>query len=78
MMGAVISSLFFLRFWQKTRDRLFLIFAIAFGLMGLERLVLCMNSDEASEHQAMVYLIRLSSFLLILYGIWDKNRPHRT
>ena len=30
MMGYLVAGLFFLRFWQETRDRLFLIFAVAF------------------------------------------------
>jgi hypothetical protein len=71
MMGAFVSGLFFLRFWTKTQDRLFLIFSLAFGLMGLERVALAMRE---TENNGMVYLMRLASFLMILYGIWDKNR----
>jgi len=75
MMGAFSCGLFFLRFWRKTLDRLFLIFAIAFFLMGLERIVLTWVGEYQGEDSVLIYLIRLSSFLMILYGIWDKNRP---
>ena len=30
VMGCFVAGLFFLRFWRKTHDRLFAIFAIAF------------------------------------------------
>ncbi|MGH3995692.1 MAG: DUF5985 family protein, partial [Pseudonocardiaceae bacterium] len=38
LMGYAVAGLFFLRFWQQTRDRLFLIFGIAFIILGLQRL----------------------------------------
>jgi hypothetical protein len=75
MMGAFACGLFFLRFWQKTLDRLFLIFSIAFFLMGLERIALTWRGEFGGEESVLIYLIRLASFLMILYGIWDKNRP---
>lgn len=74
MMGAFVSGLFFLRFWRKTHDRLFAIFAAAFLLMALERVALAVRAQDG-EHNVLLYLIRLSAFLMILYGIWDKNRP---
>ena len=74
MMGAVVSGLFFLRFWRKTQDRLFLIFSLSFVLMGLERMALALRENDG-ENNVMLYLMRLASFLMILYGIWDKNRP---
>jgi len=33
-MGFAIASAFFLRFWRRTGDRLFLVFALAFWLLG--------------------------------------------
>lgn len=73
MMGALVSSLFFLRFWSKTQDRLFLIFSLSFLIMGLERAALAIR-ESAGENNGLLYLMRLSAFLMILYGIWDKNR----
>ena len=76
MMGALVCALFFLRFWKKTNDRLFFIFALAFGIMGLERFFLITLTNE-TEDNALLYLLRLTSFLIIFYAIWDKNRPAR-
>lgn len=74
MMGCLVASMFFFRFWTKTRDRLFAIFGWAFMIMGLERLVLALTPNFNSEDHAYIYLIRLAAFMLILFGIWDKNR----
>ncbi len=73
LMGYLVAGLFFLRFWRDTRDRLFLIFAIAFVILGGQRLALVLTR-EMLETQTGLYLIRLFAFLLILGAIVDKNR----
>jgi hypothetical protein len=73
VMGYAVAGLFFLRFWRETRDRLFLIFAGAFWLLGLQRLALALSRDLVEDHTGL-YLIRLFAFLLILGAIIDKNR----
>jgi hypothetical protein len=71
--AAVIAGLFFLRFWTRTRDRLFLLFALAFWLMSLNWVgVAVYRADESSV--ALFYIIRLVAFLLILVAIIEKNR----
>ena len=76
-MGYAVAGLFFLRFWRETHDRLFLIFAGAFWVLGLQRLALVFSRDMVEDHTG-VYLVRLFAFLLILGAIVDKNRstPH--
>lgn len=76
LMGYLVAGLFFLRFWRDTRDRLFLIFAVAFWILGLQRLALALTRDMM-ETQTGLYLIRLFAFLLILGAIVDKNRVGR-
>lgn len=73
MMGAFVCAMFFFRFWKKSNERIFFIFGLAFLTLGFERLVLA-SYDSARENQPFVYLIRLSAFVMILWGIWDKNR----
>jgi hypothetical protein len=73
LMGYLVAGLFFLRFWRDTRDRLFLIFAIAFALLAGQRLALVLTRDML-ESQTGLYLVRLFAFLLILAAIVDKNR----
>jgi hypothetical protein len=72
-MGYLVISLFFVRFWRSSRDRLFLFFSIAFGLLLIERVVR-VAFDLESEWIPAVYLFRLLSFGMILYAIIDKNR----
>ena len=74
-MASFIVGLFFLRFWTKTQDRLFAVFAAAFWLLGLIRVGLAFANDANEAHY--LYWIRLTAFLLILFAILDKNRPSR-
>ncbi len=76
LMGYAVAGLFFLRFWRETRDRLFLIFAVAFWILGVQRLALVLTRDMM-ETQTGLYLVRLFAFLLILGAIVDKNRGKR-
>ena len=75
-MGYAVAGLFFLRFWRETHDRLFLIFAGAFWVLGLQRLALVFSRDMIEDHTGL-YLVRLLAFLLILGAIVDKNRSTR-
>ena len=73
VMACFIAGLFFIRFWRKTRDRLFAIFATAFWVLGLNWLFLAFTKPE-DEVRTILYIVRLLAFVLILAGIWDKNR----
>ncbi|HVA34391.1 MAG TPA: DUF5985 family protein, partial [Candidatus Baltobacteraceae bacterium] len=65
--------LYFLKSWQRTEDRLFLFFSAAFGVLGVERLLLAIiNLPETNSPP--FYVLRLVAFLLILIGIIEKNR----
>jgi hypothetical protein len=75
-MASFVTCLFFIHFWQETRDRLFLFFAIAFGTDAATRSLLAMGSI-AQEHEPFFYLARLVTFLLIIAAIIDKNRSRR-
>jgi hypothetical protein len=79
LMGAIamawgVAALFFLKFWRETRDRLFLIFAVAFGLLGAARVIMAALEEPQDEHSNL-YWLRLAAYLLILIAIIDKNRP---
>lgn len=76
-MGFVVAGLFFLRFWSRTRDSLFLAFAFAFWLLGVSQTVLTLT-DVPVEERSWVYLLRLVAFLLILYALWLQNRRRGT
>lgn len=71
--GFAICSLFFMRFYYRTRDELFLTFGLAFALLGITPAILTL-CDIPTEERGSVYLIRLVAFLLIIVGIYRKNR----
>jgi hypothetical protein len=72
----LVCALFFLRFWRRTREGLFLPFALAFLLLGVGQTVLALGNIP-TEERGSLYLIRLAAFLLILVGIWRTNRRQR-
>jgi hypothetical protein len=72
--GFAVAALLLLRFWHRTRDRLFLWFAVAFALLGLQRSVVLVTQDE--ELAAPSYILRLIAFGLIIWAVADKNRSH--
>jgi membrane-associated PAP2 superfamily phosphatase len=74
--GFMVAALFFLRFWKKTRDGLFLAFATAFGLLGLGQAVQAL-AKIPQEEWGYIFLIRLAAFTLILFAIVRKNRSAR-
>jgi 4-amino-4-deoxy-L-arabinose transferase-like glycosyltransferase len=73
MMGFLTAGLFFLRFHRRARERLFAIFACAFFVLAIERVVLAFVNPD-TEFRPYVYVIRLCAFLLIIAAIVDKNR----
>ena len=72
-MGCAIAGLFFLRFWRESLDRLFLLFALAFWLLGVNYALLG-TLAFATEWRVYVFLVRLTAFCLIIFAIIDKNR----
>jgi hypothetical protein len=77
VMGYWVAGLYFLRFWRRSRDRLFVVFGAAFWLLGLQRLALAAHPEWNDEYGS-VYLLRLLAFLMILGAIIDKNRTSVT
>jgi uncharacterized membrane protein HdeD (DUF308 family) len=71
--GYAVAALFFLRFWTQSRDRLFALFAVAFGVLGIQRLALAISSAPVEE-QTHLYVLRLAAFAVIAFAIIDKNR----
>jgi hypothetical protein len=71
--GFLVCALFFLRFWRRTHDQLFLSFALAFVLLGLGQGILALANIPAEE-RSYLFLIRLAAFALILVAILRKNR----
>lgn len=73
--GFLVCGLFFLKFWRRTRDELFIAFALAFALLGAVQATLAL-SNIPTEERAPIYLFRLLAFVIILFAIFRKNRAN--
>lgn len=70
--GFLVCTLFFLRFWRRTQDGLFLAFAFAFLLLALQQfLTVFLGLPE--EDRGWIYVLRLIAFLAIIAAIIRKN-----
>lgn len=72
-LGSWTAAVFFSSFWKASRDRLFLLFSLAFLVLALHWVGLGIV-DPPVETRHYLYLLRLAAFVLILIAIVDKNR----
>lgn len=72
-MGCLALAVFFLRFWVRSRDRLFAMFSGAFAMFAINRVLLVMLVSS-QETDVLVYGVRALAFGLLLFAILDKNR----
>ena len=73
VLACVVAGMFFLRFWRKTRDRLFAWFALSFWMLAVNWTVVAFTQRDEPLRTAG-YVLRLIAFILILLAIVDKNR----
>lgn len=71
-MGFLVAALFFLRFWQKSRDGLFIAFSAAFVLFALNQLFLAVQADPFSA-RSWPFFLSLAGFGLLIFAILRKN-----
>lgn len=74
--ASLVAALFFLRFWMRTRDFLFLAFAIAFGAEAVTRTIMALKNIPDTNY-SWVFVERLLEYLFILFAILRKNRKAR-
>jgi hypothetical protein len=68
----MVAGVYFLRFWRRTRDGLFLSFAMAFWLLSLNQTIVSILG-VADERTGYSYVLRVLGFACILYAIVRKN-----
>lgn len=78
LLGVIVTASltaagFFWRFWRQTRDGLFLAFAAAFLIEGVNRMAFLLL-EKPNEGSPVIYMVRLVAFLLLLGAIVAKNR----
>ena len=71
-LGFFVCVLFFMRFWRRTHDGLFLAFAVAFALLGLGQTIIALGNIPTEERSSL-YLLRLLAFAVIILAIARKN-----
>ena len=72
-MGYLVVGLYFLKFWKRTRDGLFITLAVAFWLLALNSVAFTF-SGSATLEKSWIYILRLAAFTLIIVAILRKNR----
>jgi hypothetical protein len=75
-MTYVLAAAYFVHFWRRSGERLFIVFGIAFGLLALNQFAISLigASDERGSY---AYVLRVIAFLLIAAAIVDKNLVRR-
>lgn len=68
----VMIATYFLKFWRRTGDSLFIFFSVAFFLLALERFLIAFFIGRTTV--SYIYLIRLLAFCLIFVAFIRKNR----
>lgn len=66
-------ALFFMRYWRVSHDRLYLLFAVAFVALGVNRIAIATLPIDV-ENVPYLYVLRLVAYALIAFAIVDKNR----
>jgi zinc transporter ZupT len=74
--GFVLASLFFLRFWRRTKDYLFAAFSAAFLLLALNQAIATL-ANIPDEYQSWIYVLKLAAFVILLIAIIGKNMTRR-
>jgi hypothetical protein len=71
--SSLVAGAYFFKFWKQTRDLLFLGFSAAFIVEGLNRVAM-LFLEHPNAGNALIYGVRLFSYILILAAIVNKNR----
>lgn len=71
--GFLALALFFLKFWRRTRDGFFVLFAAAFALLAANAFASALSGPHSENTNPSIYLLRLCAFVLIIVAIVRKN-----
>jgi hypothetical protein len=76
--GFLVAALFFFRFWRRTGDSLFIIFALSFLLFAISQ-SMSVSFDFLHDDSTVVYVLRFIGFGFLLLAIARKNvvKPNR-
>lgn len=72
VLACLAIATFFLRGWTRSRDRFFLMFALAFAAFAANRAMVALMTEL--DEAVAPYLVRFAAFVLIAVAIVQKNR----
>lgn len=75
--GLVVTALFFIRFWNRTRDPLFAAFGVAFLLLAANQTVIAL-AHVPVEYRSWVYLLKVAAFGVLIFAIVRKTLTQRS
>jgi hypothetical protein len=70
--GYFVAGLFFIRFWMRSRQRLFAAFGVAFWLLAANQTVTGLLNSNSPE-PSLAYLLRLAAFTVIILAVLLQN-----
>jgi uncharacterized membrane protein YbhN (UPF0104 family) len=76
-MSFIVIGVYFVKFWTRTRDSLFIAFAIAFWLLAANQALLSLDTVPREE-RSWIYLLRVAAFIFIAIAIVRKNARTRS
>lgn len=76
-LGSLAVALFFLRFWQRTREPLFAVFAVAFAVFAVNRIALVVLEESDEGRRLLVYATRALAFAMIAGAVLHQNLRRR-
>lgn len=72
VMGMLVCAVCFLRFWRRSKDWLFIAFALAFALLALSQALTTLLYPPLEE-RSWLFLLRFAAFSLLIAAILGKN-----
>jgi hypothetical protein len=75
-MGFIVAAMFFLRYWHRAQERLFLFFGAAFFLLAINQALITLSS-VSNEEMGWAFLFRVVAFGGLIVGIVVKNIDRR-
>jgi hypothetical protein len=71
-MGMLVCAAFFMRFWRRSKDGLFVAFALAFALLALSQALTTLLRLPLEE-RSWLYVLRFLAFSLLIAAVLGKN-----
>ena len=76
VMGFATACLLFLKYYRRTRQKLFITFAASFFLLDVNYAWLAITHIPVEERSPL-FLVRLLAFALIIVAIFQSNKDKR-